>query len=54
LKHMNITKDPLLEQMRYDLEQSIKHIVAQSLRESDELRRATKNKVDSLLNKFAF
>jgi hypothetical protein len=54
LKHLNITKDPQLEQMRYDLEQSIKHIDAQSLRESDELRRATKNKVDSLLNKFAF
>jgi hypothetical protein len=54
LKHLNITKDPHLEQMRYDLEQSIKHIDAQSLRESDELRKATKNKVDSLLNKFAF
>jgi hypothetical protein len=54
LKHLNITQDPQLEQMRYDLEQSIKHIDAQSLRESDELRRATKNKVDSLLNKFAF
>jgi hypothetical protein len=54
LKHLNITKDPQLEQMRHDLEQSIKHIDAQSLRESDELRRATKNKVDSLLNKFAF
>jgi hypothetical protein len=54
LKHLNITQDPVIEQMRYDLEQSIKHIDAQSLRESDELRRATKNKVDSLLNKFAF
>jgi hypothetical protein len=54
LKHLNITQDPHLEQMRYDLEQSIKHVDAQSLRESDELRRATKNKVDSLLNKFAF
>jgi hypothetical protein len=53
LKHLNITQDPQLEQMRYDLEQSIKHIDAQSLRESDELRRATKNKVDALLGKFA-
>jgi hypothetical protein len=36
-----------------ELENTMRHVDAQSLRESDMLREQTKNKVDALLDKFS-
>lgn len=52
-KHLNIMQDPDIETMRSELEKAIKNIDAQQLREDDSLRRQTKARVDSLLDKFA-
>jgi hypothetical protein len=52
-KHLNIMQDPDIETMRSELERAIKNIDAQQLREDDSLRRQTKARVDSLLDKFA-
>ena len=52
LKHLNITQDPDVENMRAELESAIKNIDAQTLRDSDEARRKTKARVDALLGKF--
>ena len=53
LKHFNIGGDLKLEAMRMELEDTMRHVDAQSLRESDMLREQTKNKVDALLDKFS-
>jgi hypothetical protein len=54
LKHFNTTGDTRLEAMRQQLEDAMRGVDAQSLRESDMLREQTKNKVDALLDKFSF
>jgi hypothetical protein len=54
LKHFNTTGDTRLEAMRQQLEDAMRNVDAQSLRDSDVLREQTKNKVDALLDKFSF
>ena len=53
LKHFNTTNDTKLEAMRQQLEDAMRGVDAQSLRESDLLREQTKTKVDALLDKFS-
>lgn len=53
LKHLNITGNQEIETIRSELESTIKNVDAQALRESDELRRQTKARVDALLGKFS-
>ena len=52
LKHFNTTNDTKLEAMRQQLEETMRGVDAQSLRDSDVLRDQTKQKVDALLSKF--
>lgn len=54
LKTFNITGDLRMDEMRKQLAATLGGIDAQSLRESDSLRQSTKQKVDALLDKFAF
>jgi hypothetical protein len=54
LTHLNITKDPKLEQARIELNEAIGHHDADSLRSSAVAKEAVKNKVDSILSKFEF
>jgi len=54
LKHLNITGDQRLENLRIDLEKVMHGITCDDLRESDGLREHTKSKVDEMLSKFAF
>ena len=53
LKHFNTTNDIRLETMRQQLEETMRGVDAQSLRDSDLLREQTKTKVDALLDKFS-
>mgnify|MGYP006283046085 CR=1 FL=1 len=53
LKHFNTTNDTKLEAMRQQLEEAMRGVDAQSLRESDLLREQTKRKVDDMLDKFS-
>lgn len=53
LKHFNTTGDTRLEALRQQLEETMRGVDAQSLRESDLLREQTKVKVDAMLDKFA-
>jgi hypothetical protein len=52
LTKFNITNDPQLEIARRELASAIANVDYSSLKESDELRLQTKNKVDSILSKF--
>lgn len=52
LRHFNTTGDTRLEAMRQQLEDAMRGVDAQSLRDSDVLREQTKAKVDALLDKF--
>jgi hypothetical protein len=54
LTHLNITKDPKLEQARIELNEAIGHHDADSLRRSVVAKEAVKSKVDSILSKFEF
>jgi hypothetical protein len=54
LKHLNITGDTVMENMRRELEKQLIGISAQDLREDEGLRIETKKKVDEMLGKFAF
>ena len=54
LTHLNITKDPKLEQARTELYEAIGHHDADSLRSSVVAKESVKNKVDSILSKFEF
>jgi hypothetical protein len=54
LTHLNITKDPKLEQARIELNEAIGHHDADSLRSSEIAKESVKNKVDSILSKFEF
>lgn len=53
LKHFNITGDLRMDEMRRQLEDTLRTVDAQSLRDSDHLRQQTKAKVDALLDKFS-
>lgn len=52
LSHFNIMKDPELEAARKLLAETLLSTDLDTLKESDEAREATKNKVDAILNKF--
>jgi len=54
LKHFNLTKDARLEQARVDLENAIKGVDADTLRDNDHARQVMKDKVDAILGKFNF
>lgn len=53
LKHFNITGDTRMDEMRRQLEETLRGVDAPMLRDSDEIRRATKRKVDEMLDKFS-
>jgi hypothetical protein len=53
LKHFNTTGDTRLEALRQQLEETMRGVDAQGLRESDLLREQTKRKVDAMLDKFS-
>ena len=52
LKSFNITGDTRMDEMRRQLEDALRHVDAQTLRDSDHVRLQTKLKVDALLSKF--
>ena len=52
LTKLNVTNDPKLEQARQALESAINGKTADMLRDSDQLRHATKAKVDQILSMF--
>jgi len=52
LDKLNVTKDPKLEQARRDLSSALLLVDTDMLKESDEIRLQTKNKVDDILSKF--
>jgi hypothetical protein len=53
LKHLNITGDLKLEEMRKNLEKQLSGVSAEDLREDDGLRNQTKEVVDQMLKKFS-
>lgn len=52
LDKLNITKDPKLETARRDLSTALLLVDTDMLKDSDEIRLQTKNKVDAILSKF--
>lgn len=52
LKSFNITGDVRMDEMRKQLEDAMRGVDADSLRDSDSLREQTKRKVDNILSKF--
>jgi hypothetical protein len=52
LTHLNVTKDPKLEQARRELEQAMLGADIEVLRESPTERADVKSKVDAILNRF--
>jgi ElaB/YqjD/DUF883 family membrane-anchored ribosome-binding protein len=52
LKSFNITGDTRMDEMRKQLEDAMRGVDADSLRDSDSLREQTKRKVDNILSKF--
>lgn len=54
LKHLNLTKDPLMEQARRDLKHVLDKYDADTLRESFTARTDAKAQVDAILNKMSF
>ena len=52
LTHLNITKDPTLEQARRDLELTMLGADIEVIKESPEVRKDMKAKVDAILNKY--
>ena len=54
LKHINITKDPQLEQARVDLANAILGVEAKELRDNKSIRQDVLNQVDTILGKFDF
>lgn len=52
LSHLNVTKDPKLEGARKALAETLLRTDLSTLKESDEVRVSTKNKVDEILSKF--
>lgn len=53
LKGLNVFDDPLMNEMRLELYNSIKNVDIGTLRESPEVRSAVKNSMQSLLDKFS-
>lgn len=51
-KEFNLTGDPELEEARASLEKALSGVDAESIRESDAVRSAVKEDVDSILSKF--
>lgn len=54
LTHLNVTKDPQLEEARRGLESAILGADMDAIKESPEVRGALKHKVDSILSKFSW
>lgn len=54
LKHLNLTKDPMMEQARRQLESVLNKYDAETLRESFTARTDAKAQVDAILNKMNF
>lgn len=52
LTHLNITKDPKLEEARRSLELTMLGVGIEDIKESPVVRSSVKNKVDEILNKF--
>jgi hypothetical protein len=52
LKSFNITNDTRMDEMRRQLEDAMRNVNADALRDSDSLREQTKRKVDAILDKF--
>jgi hypothetical protein len=52
LTHLNVTKDVKLEQARKQLEEVINGVSLESIKESPQVRAATKSKVDDVLKQF--
>jgi hypothetical protein len=52
LKSFNITGDVRMDEMRKQLEDAMRGVNADALRDSDSLREQTKRKVDNILSKF--
>ena len=52
LTHLNITKDPKLEEARRSLELTMLGVDIDDIRESENIRSDVKSKVDEILNKF--
>jgi hypothetical protein len=50
LTHLNVTKDPVLEQARRDLETAIMGVDIDDVKESEIVRESLKKKVDSILS----
>lgn len=51
-KQFNLTDDPALEEARASLEKALSGVDAETIRESDAVRSAVKEDVDSILSKF--
>jgi hypothetical protein len=52
-KQFNLTADPEFEQARASLEKALSGVDAETIRESDAVRHAVKEDVDSILGKFS-
>ena len=52
LKHLNITKDPKIEDARKQLSKVVDGLDAETLRDSDHTRKEVKAEVDDILSKF--
>jgi hypothetical protein len=52
LTHLNLANDPKLEQARRDLELTMLGADIEDIKESQEVRKDLKDKVDAILNKF--
>lgn len=52
LTHLNITKDPMLEQARRSLELTMLGVDIEAIKESPDVRSSVKAKVDDILKKF--
>ena len=52
-KGFNLTGDPELEEARASLERALAGVDAETIRESDAVRCAVKEDVDSILSKFS-
>jgi hypothetical protein len=54
LTHLNVTKDPLLENARRSLELTMLGVDIEAIKESPDVRSSVKAKVDDILNKFSW
>lgn len=54
LTKMNVTADPKLEQARKELERALAGVDVKDVRDSDEVRKSVKRKVDDILKNFDF